>query len=81
MNIDPITITTVKTINNFEILNIEVILNSRATLYVYLKNDDDVVLGEHITIEGDDYANWGSDDEYIFDYVKNYITSKYTRRL
>lgn len=81
MNIDPITITTVKTINNFEILNIEVILNSRATLYVYLKNDDDVVLGEHITIEGDDYANWGSDDSYITNYVKNYITSKYTSRL
>lgn len=77
MNIDPITITTVKTINNFEIVNLEVVLNSRATLYVYLKNDNEVVLGEHITIEGDDYANWGSDDSYIINYVRNYILSKY----
>lgn len=77
MNIDPITITTVKSINNFEIVNLEVVLNSKATLYVYLKNDDDVVLGEHIMIEGDDYANWGSDDGYVINYVKNYITTKY----
>ena len=77
VNIDPITITTVKTIDNFEIVNLEVVLNSRASLYVYLKNNEDVVTGEHITIEGDDYNNWGSDDSYIIEYVKNYITSKY----
>lgn len=79
VNIDPITITTVKTIDNFEIVNLEVVLNSKASLYVYLKNNEDVVLGEHITIEGDDYNNWGNDDQYIIDYVRNYIINYFNK--
>ena len=78
MNIEPITITSVKTVNNFVIDNIKVELNKYAIVQVLLKNDDEYVMFESLQIEGADYANWGSDDQYIIDYVKNYITSKYT---
>ena len=78
MNIEPITITSVKTVNNFVIDDIKVELNKYAIVQVLLKNGDEYVMFESLKLEGDDYANWGSYDQYIIDYVRNYITSKYT---
>jgi len=79
VNIDPITITTVKTIDNFEIVNLEVVLNKSAQLYVCLKNDDIIVETLFIKIEGDDYDNWGDDDQYIIDYVRTYIFNYFNK--
>jgi hypothetical protein len=73
----PVTVTDVKIITAFEINNIEVILNTSARLFVYLKNEDKPISSEIINIEGLDYQLWGSDDTYITEFVKNYIVTKY----
>ena len=76
-DINPIIVTTTKTITSFEIMDINVELNSSAKLYIYLKNDDEIIYFENIILNGTDYDNWGSDDTYIVNYITNYINTKY----
>jgi hypothetical protein len=76
--IPPVIITDVKNITSFEINQLQVKLNTSAEIFVYLKSGSDIVASELILIEGVDYANWGSDDEYINIFISNYIRSKYT---
>jgi len=74
-----LTITKTNSITSFEIHQMSVVLNTSTEMYVYLKNaDDNIVANEYIKIEGDDYDNWLDDDQYIIDFVRNYITNKYT---
>lgn len=74
-----LTITKTNSITSFEIHQMSVVLNTSTEMYVYLKNaDDNIVANEYIKIEGDDYDNWVDDDQYIIDFVRNYITNKYT---
>ena len=73
-----LTITKTNTITSFEIHQMNVLLNTSAELYVCLKNaDNNIVVNEYIKIEGADYDNWLNDDQYIIDFVKNYILQKY----
>ena len=76
--VPPVVITDIKTIDNFEITNVEVQLNSKAIVFVNLKNGNNILLTEYIVIDGTDYSNWGSDDEYIIFFVKTYIKNKYS---
>ena len=76
--VPPVVIADIKTIDNFEITNVEVQLNSKALVFVNLKNGDNILLTEYIVIDGTDYSNWGSDDEYIIFFVKTYIKNKYS---
>lgn len=73
----PVTITDVKTISSFEINQVHVRLNTSAEIFVYLKSGDLIVSSELILIEGSDYANWGSEDGYIVNYISNYLRTKY----
>ena len=74
-----LTITKTNTITSFEIHQMNVLLNTSAELYVCLKNaDNNIVVNEYIKIEGADYDNWLDDDQYIIDFVRNYITNKYS---
>jgi len=76
---NPINLTIIKTnnITSFEIRDMYVVLNHSARVTVYLKSGDTIVDSDNIKIEGDDYDKWLDDDQYIIDYVKNYITDKY----
>ena len=75
-----LTITKTNKVNSFEIANIELVLNSYASLYVCLKNDDIIVETLFIKIEGEQYDNWGNDDQYIIDYVRNYIINYFVEQ-
>lgn len=75
--IPPIVITDVKTITSFEINQIQVKLSTSAEVYVYLKAGDNAVASDMILIEGADYQEWGNDDQYIVNYISNYLRTKY----
>jgi len=58
-------------ISSFLIYRIDIILHKSVNLKVYLMNNNNPVDTADILIEGDDYANWGNDDDYITNYVAN----------
>jgi hypothetical protein len=71
-----IPITKIKTniITNIEISINNVVLSKCANITVILKDEiGEVIEIKHLIIEGDDYLNWGSDDNYIIDYVVSKI--------
>jgi len=73
-----LTISKIDVITSFEIVQVDVVLNTSADIRVLMKNSANGVLyGEHVKIQGDDYNNWLDDDQYIIDFVKNYILQKY----
>ena len=70
----PITKTTITTLTSFEINSVSVKLNQSAEVLVYLKNSDNVIVAsELVVIEGADYKNWGNDDQYIIEFINNFI--------
>jgi hypothetical protein len=76
--VPPITKTDITTLTSFEINSVNVILNTSADILIYLKNSDNVIVAsEMVVIEGADYANWGSEDNYIVNYISNYLRTKY----
>jgi hypothetical protein len=77
--VPPLIITDVNTITSFEINSVSVKLNQSAEVLVYLKNSDNVIVAsEMVVIEGVDYQAWGSDDQYIVNYINNYLRSNYS---
>ena len=75
--VPPVVITDVKNITGFEINQIHIKLNTSADIFVYLKKGDNIVASDMIKIEGADYGNWGSEDNYIVNYISNYLRTKY----
>lgn len=75
--VPPITKTDITTLTSFEINSVNVILNTSADILIYLKAGDVIVASEMVVIEGADYANWGSEDNYIVNYISNYLRTKY----
>jgi hypothetical protein len=72
--IPPIAKTTITTLTSFEINSVSVKLNQSAEVLVYLKNSDNVIVAsELVVIEGADYKNWGNDDQYIIEFINNFI--------
>jgi hypothetical protein len=65
----PLDIITTSTITSFEIDSIEVRLFSSATIRVNVFSGNYRTDVRNIIIEGDDYVNWGNDDQYINNYV------------
>jgi hypothetical protein len=77
--VPPITKTDITTLTSFEINSVNVILNTSADILIYLKNSDNVIVAsEMIIIDGIDYANWGSNDQYIVNFINNYLRNKYS---
>ena len=60
----------VKTYTKFFIKNITVNINSSATIIVLLFPVEGDVASRIIEMDGDDYANWGSDDNYLIQFIK-----------
>lgn len=60
------------TVNRFEIDSIDIRLFTSAVIRVNLFGLDGFrVSVRNVLIEGDDYANWGNDDQYIITFVMN----------
>jgi len=72
ISITPITVTTTTVIDKFIIQRVEVKLKESAYIVVDLVNNTGNYAGsKYLTISGEDYANWGSDDDYLINWIKN----------
>ena len=61
---------TTKVVSSFDIQSIDLILFNSARIRVALLDENANLLDiNFLTMEGEDYANWGSDDNYIINYV------------
>lgn len=68
----PVDKVTTITIYSFTIDSIEVDLFNSARIRVYLMNQANVSIDcAFVTLAGEDYENWGNDDDYIINYVAN----------
>lgn len=76
-DITPVTVTTVTVITKFTVKSLEVKLTQSANILVDLLDKNDNYAGtEYLEISGDDYANWGSDDDYLVNWIKNNLNIK-----
>lgn len=50
-------------------------LGVSASLLAILYNGDTMVCTKTYNMEGDDYNNWGSDDQYVYTWVANKLQS------
>jgi len=70
----PVDKTTTQTIVRFAMDIIELVLNTSATFRVLCYDiKDKLVDTQFVTLEGDDYTNWGNEDEYVVQYVANQL--------
>jgi hypothetical protein len=62
-----------KTANKIRVLVKELKLFEYVSLVVLLYDDstDELIETKVMTIQGQDYLNWGSDDKYILEYIKS----------
>lgn len=78
--IEPVDKITMQTIVRFSLDITELLLHQSATFRVSLYNvNDKLVDTKFVTLEGDDYTNWGNDDEYILQFLANKLG--FTRKL
>lgn len=52
-------------INNVDIRITDLRLGYSVSINVILKNEENFIKSENITISGEEYDNWGSDDLYL----------------
>jgi hypothetical protein len=74
----PVTKTTVIEYNRFKIKNILVELNSSAKIVVLvfpITGSESSVICKTIDMSPEDYAIWGTDDNYIINFVKTNLAT------
>lgn len=71
----PITETVTKTYTKFLIKNVTVNINSSATIIILLYPLEGDIISRIIQMDGSDYANWGSDDAYLIQFIKQKLTT------
>jgi len=70
INVEPYSITKTNTVTSFSIRVIDLTLFSSVTLMVSLFDaSGNLVTNQAMTLNGDNYTAWGSDDSYINTYV------------
>lgn len=70
-------IKTTSSVNSFTIKIIELILNTSVSIHVMLYDTDDkFITAKNFVIDGDAYKAWGSDDNYITNYVKQALQNE-----
>jgi hypothetical protein len=68
--INPFDQVTTKVITSFSVNVNNLVLNTSATLAVQLYDQSGMLIDmKMLEIRGDDYTNWGNNDEYIVNYV------------
>ena len=69
--IEPITVTKVNVLSKFVIVSVEVTLGDSAKIGLHLYDQYNIPFkGMFITISGDEYRNWGSDDTYLVNLIR-----------
>jgi len=74
INLDtPLIKTQVIEYNRFKIKNFDLKLNEKVSIIIllYPVNSEHVVEARTIVMEGDDYTNWGNDDNYVINFIKS----------
>ena len=72
ISITPVTVTRVTVIDKFVIKKVDVKFKENAEIIVDLVDNTGNYAGtKFLVISGEDYANWGSDDDYIINWIKN----------
>jgi hypothetical protein len=57
-------------VKNFSVVVVNLELNVKCDLIVSMFDENkEPLIQKKITLEGDDYLNWGENDDYIVDYV------------
>lgn len=68
----------IQRIAKFTINNLNITLFSQATMTAVLYNIDDVLLdGLFLTLSGQEYLDWNSDDEFLVNWVSQQIRYRY----
>lgn len=68
--IAPFNEVTTKTAVRFSLDIAQMELGSSATFRVTLYDSDDkCVSNKYVTLDGQDYLNWGTDDKYVLNYI------------
>lgn len=63
-------ITTTSTVKSIEVMQTEIKLNEGAYFMVKLIGENSNLISvERVIMEGDDYNNWGSDDQYAINFI------------
>ena len=73
----PISFSTSYNIVSFDVQSIIIKLFTSATLYITLYTDSSLKIPKSILLAGDDYSNWGADDNYLMNYIINNIHTIY----
>lgn len=65
--------TTIIEFNRFKIKNFNLVLNEKVEIIIllYPVNSEHIVECKTIIIDGEDYANWGTDDNVLIEFIKN----------
>jgi hypothetical protein len=61
----------------FTINNLNITLFNQATMTAVLYNDDVLLDGLFLTLAGQEYLDWNSDDEYLVNWVSQQIRYQY----
>ena len=70
INVDNKEVVTTNTITSIDILTGEVSLNNSVNFPVKLLDQNGETLSiEFVRIEGEEYSNWSSDDQYVVDLI------------
>lgn len=68
--INPFNEVTTKTAVRFSLDIAKMELGSSATFRVtLLDSDNKCISSKYVTLEGQDYLNWGTDDKYVLNYI------------
>lgn len=66
-----------KTVNivSFDISGVRIDLFEKAILSVVFRCDDGSIIIKEVVLQGDSYILWGSDDNYIVNYITNNLSN------
>jgi len=62
--------------NNMTVQVMSVNLGISASFIVFLYNGQQMVTTRNYTMSGEDYANWGNDDQYVYTWVSTQIRAE-----
>jgi hypothetical protein len=72
ISITPVTVTKVTIIDKFIIRKVDVKIKESAEIILDLVDSNNSYAGtKYLVMSGEDYANWGSDDDYLINWIKN----------
>jgi hypothetical protein len=77
--VSPYTITTVQTISQISVTVTDMVLYTSASLFVQCFDaSSNLISSQVMIIDGDAYASWGGNDDYVYNFVAKALGTTYT---